>query len=116
MSSNDLDIAKMVHEANRKYCEMIGDYSQPEWKDAPDWQRESTSKGIENVRQNPDVTPKESHEIWSEEKIANGWVWGPVKDPEKKEHPCLTVYENLPFEQQVKDSIFISIVKAMLDN
>jgi len=47
------------------------------------------------------------------DKLKDGWKHGPVKDPEKKEHPCLIPYDELPKEQQVKDHLFIGVVKAL---
>lgn len=56
--------------------------------------------------------PSDSHENWLKQKMAEGWVYGPIKDPEKKEHPCCVPYEELPPEQKIKDTIFIDIVHA----
>ena len=39
---------------------------------------------------------KNTHEIWAAGRLADGWRWGPVRDDEKKEHPCLVPYEDLP--------------------
>ena len=36
------------------------------------------------------------------------------KDPEAKTHPCMVPYECLPWEQRVKDYLFISVSKALL--
>jgi hypothetical protein len=47
------------------------------------------------------------------DKEADGWKHGPVKDPEKKEHPCMVPYGQLPAEQRAKDYLFIAVVKAM---
>ena len=38
-----------------------------------------------------------------QEKLANGWVYAPVRDNELKHHPCLVPYEDLPVEEQQKD-------------
>ena len=46
------------------------------------------------------------------EKLANGWVYGNVKDPVAKTHPCITAYENLSKEKQVKDYLFIAVVRS----
>lgn len=103
-------LAHIAHEANRAYCRLLGDDSQPAWDDAPDWQRESAIKGIEGaVRGN---TPEQSHESWTAEKIATGWTFGPVKDAEAKTHPCLVPYAELPPEQRVKDALYIEVVTA----
>jgi hypothetical protein len=106
-------IAKACHEANRKYCESIGDTSQVAWKDAPKWQKESAIKGVEFFLHNPKLTPEMMHENWMAQKIAEGWVYGETKDVEKKTHPCLVPYDKLPEEQKKKDEIFISIIKSM---
>ena len=63
---------------------------------------------------NPNITPEQSHEGWMRQKVADGWVHGDVKDPVKKTHPCLVPYDQLPFEQQAKDKLFTSVVKAVL--
>lgn len=103
--------ARAAHEANRAYCEAIGDQSQVLWKEAPEWQRTSAVNGVRGVLAGN--TPKQSHEGWLEEKRATGWKYGPIKDPEKKEHPCFVPYVELPPEQQAKDFLFVGVVKAM---
>lgn len=105
-------IAKTCHEVNMTYCNSNGDYSQPHWKDAPEWQRQSAINGVKFHLANPDSKPCDSHINWMNEKLADGWVYGNVKDPVAKTHPCITAYENLPKEQQVKDYLFIAVVRS----
>jgi hypothetical protein len=107
-------IAKVCHEANREYTRNIGDYSIPDWLHAPEWQRESYIQGVRIIIDNPETTPKQSHESWLRVKQVGGWKYGPVKDPEKKEHPCILPYIQLPWKQRIKDHIFGGIVKSML--
>lgn len=107
------DIAAICHEANRMYCMTIGDSSQPTWTAAPQWQRDSALNGVNMHLANPDATPADSHLSWLKEKEAAGWKFGPVKDPDKKEHPCFVPYESLPVEQQAKDHLFRSIVHSL---
>jgi hypothetical protein len=109
------NIAKVCHEVNRAYCMAIGDNSQPSWENAPEWQKQSAIRGVEFHIANPDIAnpdagPSASHEEWLKVKEADGWKYGPVKDPEKKEHPCYVPYEELPAEQKAKDFIFTAIV------
>jgi len=106
-------IAKTCHEANRAYCQAIGDHSQPAWEDAPDWQRDSAINGVKFHLADPRATPENSHESWLRQKEAEGWSYGPVKNPETKEHPCFVPYEELPTSQKAKDYIFRSVVHAM---
>ncbi len=106
-----IDVAKLAHEINRIYCNSIGDTSQPTWNDAPDWQKTSAIDGV-RAHTNSDLTPEQSHAAWKAYKEAEGWKYGPVKDAEKKEHPCMVEYDMLPQEQRVKDYLF----KAVIDN
>ena len=106
-------IAEVCHETNRAYCAALGDNSQPPWAEAPEWQRTSAVNGVQFHLENPNAKPSHSHESWLAEKEANGWKYGPVKDPEKKEHPCFVPYEELPAEQKAKDALFIGVVHAL---
>jgi len=107
------DIARVAHEMNRAYCQSIGDDSQPEWNDAPEWQKESAIKGVEFHMDNPRASAAASHESWLAEKEADGWKYGEVKDPEKKEHPCFVPFDQLSVEQQAKDFIFRQTVHSL---
>ena len=109
-----VQVARVCHEANRAYCESIGDFSQPAWVDAPGWQKDSAINGVMFVLDNPDVTPEQSHVDWMAEKVRGGWKFGAVKDPEKRIHPCLVPYDKLPIEQRMKDWIFQGVARAML--
>lgn len=111
---NPEQIAEIAHEANRAYCQAIGDDSQLPWVAAPDWQKDSAIKGVLFHVANPDATPENSHDAWLQEKFEQGWEYGPVKNPEKKEHPCFMAYELLPIEQRAKDYIFRGVVHACL--
>lgn len=106
-------IAMVCHEANRAYCLSIGDGSQAAWSDAPEWQRASAIKGVEFAQANPSAPASAQHDAWWDEKRAAGWVYGPVKDPEKKQHPCCVPFGQLPIEQRRKDLLFRAVVQAL---
>lgn len=108
-----VDIARVCHEANRALCVTQADFSQPAWEAAPNWQRESAINGVRHATDNPNAKPSDSHESWLAEKRAAGWNYGPVKDPEKKEHPCVVPYDELPEEQKLKDVLFLAVVRAL---
>lgn len=100
-----------AHEANRAYCLAMGDTSQRPWEEAPEWQMQSALNGVDGVLAGNG--PRESHESWLAEKERTGWKYGPVKDPEKKEHPCFVPYDELPPAQKAKDAVFVGVVRAM---
>ena len=106
------NIARLCHEVNRAYCKGIGDNSQISWNDAPKWQKDSAINGV-NFHLENKVTPEQSHQNWLKVKADEGWVYGEVKNPEKKEHPCMVPYEDLPQEQKVKDYLLKAVVETM---
>jgi hypothetical protein len=105
--------ARAAHEANLHYCFAIGDDSQVPWDEAPEWQKDSACKGVVFILNNPLAPPSRSHDSWLEEKRATGWKYGPVKDVEKKEHPCFLPYDELPESQKAKDAIFGAVVRGV---
>ncbi|MDY6913169.1 MAG: RyR domain-containing protein [Planctomycetota bacterium] len=46
---------------------------------------------------------KNVHNVWAKQRLADGWRLGPVRDDEKKEHPCLVPYEQLPESERQYD-------------
>jgi hypothetical protein len=105
-------LARLTHEVNRAYCEMIGDHTHLPWEDAPEWQKASALEGVKKHLNNPKMSPEDSHRSWYDFKKADGWVYGPIKDPVAKEHPCMLPYGDLPITQRMKDYIFAAVVKA----
>ncbi len=106
-------IAKVCHQANKAWCEINGDTSQKDWDDAAEWQRDSMIKGVEFRLENPDAYKDANHIAWMNNKISEGWKYGPVKDAENKTHPCLVPFADLPTHQQKKDYIFCAIVDVL---
>lgn len=53
---------------------------------------ELTEKIAENV-----------HEVWATERIKQGWKYGPERNDQKKETPCLVPYKQLPEEEKEYD-------------
>ena len=55
------------------------------------------------------------HEVWAESRISKGWVYGEQRDDEKKTHPCLVPYEDLPEEEKEYDrNTAISTLKFIM--
>lgn len=106
-------IAKVCHETNRAYCAVLGDNSQLPWEDAPEWQRNSAIMGVTFCMENPGSGASASHASWYAVKEKEGWKYGPVKDVDKKEHPCMVPYDELPEEQKMKDYLFVAIVRTL---
>jgi len=106
-------IAKVCHQANKAWCESDGDYSQKDWLEAEQWQIQSAVSGVKFRIENPDAKEDAQHNAWMKDKTDDGWVYGEVKDAEKKTHPCIVPFNELPEFQQKKDKLFSAIVDAL---
>lgn len=109
----DTEIARICHEANRALCEVNHDTSQKPWEQAEQWQRDSAVQGVIYARTHPACDYGDLHRAWVDAKVAEGWTYGPEKDPVNKKHPCLVPYEDLPSWQREKDRLFLSICRTL---
>lgn len=108
------DIARVVHAANRELQIVQGDpVPSPPWEEAPDYQAREATAGVREVMRNPELTAEQSHQLWMDRMQADGWTYGEVKDPDRKTHPTMLPFGELPAEQQLKDRLFIAIVRAL---
>ena len=106
------DIAKICHETNRAYREVIGETTSPRWEDAPVWLREATVEGVKFILQNPGASAERTHENWLHRKEKDGWKYGIVSNAAKKEHPSILPYSMLSENDKRKDALFIAVVHA----
>lgn len=109
-----IQIAKVCHQANKAWCEANEDFSQKDWDSAEQWQKDSAVKGVEFRKENPDSPESSQHDAWMADKVKDGWIYGKVKDTDKKTHPCIVPFHELPVFQQKKDKLFQSIVDSLI--
>ena len=43
------------------------------------------------------------HEVWAQNRISEGWTYGPVRDDSLRYHPCLVPYDELPESEKQYD-------------
>ncbi|MBV8714701.1 MAG: DUF4071 domain-containing protein [Chloroflexi bacterium] len=46
-----------------------------------------------------------THEVWAKHRMAEGWTLGPRRDDERKQHPCLVPYDQLPESEKAYDRV-----------
>lgn len=105
------DIASICHEANRRLQRTLGEVPNRSWESIGTELQASAKAGV--IAAQNGATPEQLHESWIAERTTNGWVYGDVKDFDKKTHPCLVPYADLPEDQRAKDALFSAIVKAL---
>lgn len=109
-------IAELCYEVNRAICLAADEKStgisapQKPWATADSYQRTAVRTGVGNQLNDPVSMPEDSHNRWIKHMEAEGWTYGERKDSEKRTHPCLVPFSELPLEQRVKDYVFLAIV------
>ena len=54
------------------------------------------------------------HDLWAQERLAQGWIYGPARDDSTKQHPCLVPYEQLPESEKEYDrQVAVGTLKAI---
>jgi len=107
------DIAKIAHEINKAFCESIGDNSHAEFDELSDEMKRGTIDGVRHHLSDSNLSPEASHEAWMKNKIDQGWVYGSEKDENKKTHPSLIPYNDLPTTEKSKDYLFRQVVRSL---
>ena len=55
---------------------------------------------LENLTE---LLSENTHEIWAQGRINDGWTYGEVRNDENLEHPCLVPYDQLPESEKAYD-------------
>jgi hypothetical protein len=120
-------LAIACHQAWYAYTVLaLGEPGEP-WHSAPDWQKDSIRNAVDfwdaqkvdtSEALYIDEVAKRlcplTHENWVKEKAAAGWVYGEIKDPEKKTHHCMVPYSDLPEAQKKKDMVVVMAYLELL--
>jgi class 3 adenylate cyclase len=63
----------------------------------------SQFKLSDDVLRLTELLAENTHDVWARERMSQGWVFGPKRDDEKRQHPCLIPYRDLPEEEKQYD-------------
>lgn len=56
-----------------------------------------------------------NHDIWAQQRLADGWRWGPQRDDPSKRHPDLVPYDQLSDAEKKYDrNAAIQTLKAIM--
>lgn len=62
-----------------------------------------------------ELIARNTHEIWSTQRLGEGWEYGPQRDDGKKQHPGLVPYDDLPESEKEYDRVIsLGVIKTLL--
>lgn len=113
-TATERKVARTAYEVNRVYCQAIGDPVPLPWDELPELSQQGYLRAVRQLAENPGMTPEEQHTKWVQTREAQGWRYGPSKKEDLKLHPNLVNYADLSATQQLKDTLFRTVVLNML--
>jgi RyR domain-containing protein len=57
----------------------------------------------DHLRELSETLAENAHEVWSAQRMRDGWQYGPSRNDDAKEHPCLVPYDRLPESEKIYD-------------
>lgn len=103
--------AIFVYEAARLQADAVdAPIIPPPWNDRePEFQKQFLD--VIEMMCGPDrkTDPEELHDDWVRAYADMGWKYGPVRDAEKREHPDMVSFADLPWRERNKDEVFIAL-------
>lgn len=57
----------------------------------------------EEVLELSEKIAKNMHDVWTEQRMNEGWTYGEERNDLEEKHPCLVEYENLPEDEKEYD-------------
>lgn len=57
----------------------------------------------EDLKELAEQLAKNAHEVWAQTRLGQGWTYGDERDDQRKKHPCLIPYEELPESEKLYD-------------
>ena len=55
------------------------------------------------LKQLAETMARNVHEVWAYNRIKQGWTYGPARNDQFKQHPCLVPYDELPESEKEYD-------------
>jgi len=62
-----------------------------------------------------ELLARNAHDVWAQQRLADGWRYGKQRDDGRKEHPCLVPYDELSeSEKQYDRNAALETLKAVV--
>jgi len=112
--SDVIRVAIACHDVGRTLATHTGRNELPFWGDLSESQRNLTLAWVKHRIAFPDSSVSEQHRLWCEATAKDGWTHGEAFSKEKKIHPLLVDFSNLPVEERYRFLFFGQTVAVMV--
>lgn len=113
MSNNITAFAQIAHKLDVAYAAAVYGENKPGWHQLPAEDRKHISDRVVYYLTDPNAVVSSLHEKWAYSKLSSGWSYGKEFNEEKKQHPLLISYSELPLTRRVADTLFMQTVQTL---
>jgi hypothetical protein len=105
-------ISKTAHAVHRAYCFEMGIPTQPKWVEVSPEHKAVVANTVRNILLGNITSIEESHNLFVESKVMDGWSFDKEYSLENKTNPRLVPFNLLSKEQRVKEALFFKCVSS----
>lgn len=89
-------IARIAHAADAALVAIRTGIAQPDWDELSEAQQQMVRFDVRQALRYPQAVDEQWHYVWRAEMAEAGWTYGAQLQAERKEHPALVEYDQLP--------------------
>jgi hypothetical protein len=113
IQNNITAFAQIAYKLDQAYQVAISGESRPNWHELkPEDRKNITDRAIYYLT-DPNAVVSSLHERWAHTKYSEGWSYAPQFSEEKKHHPMLVSYADLPLSRRVGDTLFMQTIQTL---
>lgn len=69
----------------------------------------------DDLKQLVEILAKNTHKVWADTRIKDGWTYGEKRNDKLKQHPCLLPYEEISESEKEYDrTITKNVIKSLI--
>ena len=113
VNTNITAFAQVAHQQNQAYKAAIGQPLEGSWSQMDSTGQQFVLDKVRYYLMNSHAVVSSLHDDWAYSQFNNGWAFGESLDEEKRTHPLLVLFSELPLTRQIEDLMFMQTVYAL---
>lgn len=92
----------------------LGQTSGLQWEQLPQRTRNEIEIGVRDIATRKAKVPADLHVTWRDAMRRDGWDFGLVRDAERRTHPAICAFDELPVMEQAKYQLFFTMTQTLV--
>lgn len=113
ITNNITAFSQIAYKLDQAYSVAVYGETKPAWQTLSAEDRKHITDRVVYYLTDPNAVISSLHEKWVHSKLTSGWTYGTAYNEEKKTHPLLVSYSDLPLTRRVGDTLFMQTVQTL---